>query len=88
MINDAATEDRIKEIIIVAGTHEMTEEVPVEQIHVDFEVLLRKAKAVTSEITVSSVLPVIRDNAINSTDANHFKCAFCDTSMKVCTHLV
>ena len=64
MIDDAATEDRIKEIIIVAGTHEMTEDIPVEQIQVDFEVLLRKAKAVTSEITVSSVLPVIRDNAI------------------------
>ena len=64
MIDDAATEDRIKEIIIVAGTHEMTEDVPVELIQVDFEVLLRKAKAVTSEITVSSVLPVIRDNAI------------------------
>ena len=64
MIDDAATEDRIKEIIIVAGTHEMTEDIPVEQIQVDFEVLLRKAQAVTSEITVSSVLPVIRDNAI------------------------
>ena len=64
MIDDAATEDRINEIIIVAGTHEMTEDIPVEQIQVDFEVLLRKAKAVTSEITVSSVLPVIRDNAI------------------------
>ena len=64
MIDDAATEDRIKEIIIVAGTHELTEDIPVEQIQVDFEVLLRKAKAVTSEITVSSVLPVIRDNAI------------------------
>ena len=64
MIDDAATEDRIKEIIIVAGTHEMTEDIPVEQIQIDFEVLLRKAKAVTSEITVSSVLPVIRDNAI------------------------
>ena len=48
MIDDAATEDRIKEIIIVAGTHEMTEDIPVEQIQVDFEVLLRKAKAVTS----------------------------------------
>ena len=64
MIDDAVTEDRIKEIIIVAGTHEMTEDIPVEQIQVDFELLLRKAKAVTSEITVSSVLPVIRDNAI------------------------
>ena len=29
MIDDAATEDRIKEIIIVAGTHEMTEDIPV-----------------------------------------------------------
>ena len=38
MIDDAAAEYRIKEIIIVAGTHEMTEDIPAEQIQVDFEV--------------------------------------------------
>ena len=56
MIDDAATEDHLKQIIILAGTHEMTEDVPTEKIQVDFKALLRKAQAVTSEITVSSVL--------------------------------
>ena len=65
MIDDAATEDHLKQIIILAGTHEMTEDVPTENIQVDFKALLRKAQAVTSEITVSSVLPVIKGNAIN-----------------------
>ena len=64
MIDDAATEDHLKEITIVAGTHEMTEDVPTEEIQVDFEALLRKAHAVTSEITVSSVLPVITGSEI------------------------
>ena len=36
MVDDAATEDRIKEIVIVAGTHDMTEDVPAEHIQVDF----------------------------------------------------
>ena len=43
----------------------MTEDVPAEKIQVDFKALLRKARAVTSEITVSSVLPVIKGNAVN-----------------------
>ena len=65
MIDDAATEDHLKQIIILAGTHEMTEDVPAEKIQVDFEALLRKAQTVTSEITVSSVLPVIKGNVVN-----------------------
>ena len=59
------TEDHLKQIIILACTHEMTEDVPAGKIQVDFEALLRKAQAVTSEITVSSVLPVIKGNAVN-----------------------
>ena len=43
---------------------DMTEDVPADKIKVDFETLLRKATAVTSEITVSSVMPVIRGNEI------------------------
>ena len=65
MIDDAATEDHLKQIIILAGIHEMTEDVPTENIQVDFKALLRKAQAVTSKITVSSVLPVIKGNAVN-----------------------
>ena len=42
----------------------MTEDVPAEKIQVDFEALLRKAQAVTSEITASDVLPVITGNEI------------------------
>ena len=64
MIDDAATEDHPKQIIILAGTHEMTEDVPTEKIQVDFKALLRKAQAVTSEITVSSVLPVNKGNGV------------------------
>ena len=64
MIDDAATEDHLKQIIILAGTHEMTEDVPTEKIQVDFKALLRKAQAVTSEITVSSVLPVNKGNGV------------------------
>ena len=64
MIDDAATEDHLKQIIILAGTHEMTEDVPTEIIQVDFKALLRKAQAVTSEITVSSVLPVNKGNGV------------------------
>ena len=64
MIDDAATEDHLKQIIILAGTHEMTEDVPTEKIQVDFKALLRKAQAVTSEITVSSVLPVNKGDGV------------------------
>ena len=64
MIDDAATEDHLKQIIILAGTHEMTEDVPTEKIQVDFKALLRKAQAVTSDITVSSVLPVNKGNGV------------------------
>ena len=64
MIDDAATEDHLKQIIILAGTHEMTEDVPTENIQVDFKALLRKAQAVTSEITVSSVLPVNKGDGV------------------------
>ena len=64
MIDDAATEDHLKQIIILAGTHEMTEDVPTEKIQVDFKALLRKAQAVTSEITVSSVLQVNKGDGV------------------------
>ena len=64
MIDDAATEDHLKQIIILAGTHEMTEDVATENIQVDFKALLRKAQAVTSEITVNSVLPVNKGNGV------------------------
>ena len=60
----AMIEDHLKQIIILAGTHEMTEDVPTEKIQVDFKALLRKAQAVTSEITVSSVLPVNKGNGV------------------------
>ena len=68
MIDDAATEDHLKQIIILAGTHEMTEDVPTEKIQVDFKALLRKAQAVTSEITVISVLPVNKGNGVYLND--------------------
>ena len=42
----------------------MTEDIQADKVKVDFEALLRNAKSVTSDITVSSVFPVIRSNEV------------------------
>ena len=56
LIDDAANKD-IGDIIIVGGTRETIDNVPMDKIKEDLASLLEKAKTVTPHITVSSVIP-------------------------------
>ena len=51
--------ETLKEVVIVGGTREVTDKVPVERIREQLTVLVTKAKAKTPAVTVSSVLPVL-----------------------------
>ena len=53
----AAKKFKVKEIVIVGGTRETMDKVPLENIKEGMTQLLQKAKIVTSSVKVSSALP-------------------------------
>ena len=60
LIDKVAEKETLKEIVIVGGTREVTDKVPVERIREQLTGLVTKAKAKAPAVTVSSVLPVLK----------------------------
>ena len=60
LIDKVAEKETLKEIVIVGGTTEVTDKVPVDRIREKLTALVTKAKAKAPAVTVSSGVPVLK----------------------------
>ena len=75
LMEEAAKKINVKEIVIVGGTRETMDKVPLENIKEGLTQLLQKAKIVTSSVKVSSVLPWTK-----RADCEHVEHPYCENN--------